>query len=130
MTNRSGRSAALYLLLTFLSGVAVGSLGFWLYATKTVSAGTTKGADEFRKRYMDEMESRLKLSGDQKQRLTTILDQTRTLYREVYEKHRPEYDAIQEHQVSQIRGILSPEQQQEYEKIRKERAERRKRAPY
>ncbi|MCC6585866.1 MAG: hypothetical protein IT168_04030 [Bryobacterales bacterium] len=130
MTNRSGRSAALYLLLTFLSGVAVGSLGFWLYATKTVSAVTTKGSDEFRRRYMDEMETRLKLSGDQKQRLTTILDQTRTLYREVYEKHRPEYDAIQEHQVSQIRGILTPDQQQEYEKIRKERAERRKRAPY
>ena len=129
MTTRSSRAAALYLLLTFVSGLVIGAFGFWLYDMKAVSASTARGSDEFRKRYMNEMESRLDLTADQKQHLITILDQTRTLYREVYEKHRPEYDAIQEHQVSQIRGILNAEQQRKYEAYRQERAAAKRNRP-
>jgi hypothetical protein len=126
---RLDRTAALYLSLTFLSGAAVGWLGYWFYSAKTVTASSTRASDHYRKRYLDEMESRLKLTAEQKERLVTILDQTRILYREVYEKHRPELEAIQQHQTSQIRAILSPEQQQEYEKIRAEREARRKKGP-
>lgn len=127
---RLGATAAAYLVLTFVSGAAVGCLGFWLYTSKSVNAASPRpSADQVRQKYLTEMETRLKLSPEQKQRLVTVLDQTRTLYREVYEKHRPEYDAIQSHQVSQINSILSDSQQKEYEKIRREREERRKRNP-
>jgi len=125
---RFDTAAALYLLLTFTSGVGVGSLGYWLYSSKTVSAASTRSSEQYRQKYLTEMESRLKLSADQKQRLVTILDQTRLLYREVYEKHRPEMQAVQQHQTAQIRAILDATQQLEFEKIRKERDERRKKA--
>ncbi len=125
---RFDTAAALYLLLTFTSGVGVGSLGYWLYSSKTVSAASTRSSEQYRQKYLTEMESRLKLSADQKQRLVTILDQTRLLYREVYEKHRPEMQAVQQHQTAQIRAILDPTQQLEFEKIRKERDERRKKS--
>lgn len=125
---RFDTTAALYLLLTFASGAGVGSLGFWLYSSKTVNAASARSAEQYRQKYLQEMESRLQLSPEQKQRLVAILDQTRTLYREVYDKHRPEFEAVQQHQTAQIRALLDPSQQEEYEKIRREREERRKKA--
>lgn len=125
---RFDTTAALYLLLTFASGAGVGSLGFWLYSSKTVNAASARSAEQYRQKYLQEMESRLQLSPEQKQRLVAILDQTRTLYREVYDKHRPEFEAVQQHQTAQIRALLDPSQQAEYEKIRREREERRKKA--
>lgn len=128
---RFDTAAALYLLLTFMSGVGVGSLGYWLYSSKTVNAASSRSSEQYRQKYVSEMESRLQLSAEQKQRLVTILDQTRILYREVYEKHRPELQAVQQHQTAQIRAILDPSQRQEFEKIRKERDERRRKSfPY
>lgn len=128
---RFDAAAALYLLLTFASGVGVGSLGYWLYSSKSVSAASARSSEQYRQKYVAEMETRLKLSKEQKDRLVTILDQTRILYREVYEKHRPEFQAVQQHQTGQIRAILDPSQQEEFDKIRQEREERRKKAfPY
>jgi hypothetical protein len=129
---KRANGAALYLLVTFLCGAAVGCLGFWLYTAQSVSADRQRpSSDEYRQKYMTEMEARLKLTPEQKTRLVSILDQTRTLYREVYEKHRPEYEAIQQHHVSQINAILSEDQQKEYAQVQKERESRRRRtAPY
>jgi len=124
---RSSLIVALYLLLTFSSGVAVGGFGFWLYVSRSVSAESRRlSPEEYRKRYVLEMETRLKLTPDQIQKLSAILDSTRALYKEVADKHRPEFDAIQQHQTRQIRAILNPEQQAEYEKLRAERDARRK----
>jgi len=125
---KSGFIVALYLLLTFFSGVAVGGFGFWLYTTRSVNAesGGRLSPEEYRKRYVQEMESRLKLTPDQLQKLSVILDSTRALFKEVADKHRPEFDAIQQHQTHQIRAILNPEQQVEYEKLRAEREARKK----
>jgi len=127
---RWGLTAALYLLLTFASGAAVGGFGLWLYQSRSVRADTPKSrSEEYRKRYLQEMETRLKLSGDQKQKLVTILDNTRQLFRELGEKHRPEYNAIHQNQVEQINAILEGEQKAEYEKLRQERDKRRKSGP-
>jgi hypothetical protein len=124
---KSGFIVALYLLLTFSSGVAIGGFGFWLYTSRSVSAGSGRlSPEEYRKRYVQEMETRLKLTPDQLQKLSLILDSTRALFKEVAEKHRPEFDAIQQHQTRQIRAILNPDQQAEYEKLRAEREARKK----
>jgi hypothetical protein len=124
---KSGFIVALYLLLTFFSGAAVGGFGFWLYTSRSVRAesGGRLSPEEYRKRYVSEMETRLKLTPDQLQKLSTILDSTRALFKEVADKHRPEFDAIQQHQTRQIRAILSTDQQIEYEKLRAEREARR-----
>ncbi|MBK5291827.1 MAG: hypothetical protein JJE04_09155 [Acidobacteriia bacterium] len=124
---RSGFVVVLYLLLTFASGVAVGGLGFWMYTTRSVSANNGRTSpDEYRRKYMAEMESRLKLSPEQITKLSTILDASRALFREVADKHKPEFDAIQHHQTAQVNGILNETQRAEYTKIQQEREQRRK----
>ena len=127
---KSTLSAALYVALVFVSGVAVGGFGHWLYASSSVSATDRRPSpEEYRRKYVDELEMRLKLNDEQVKQLQTILDQTRTLYKQVYEKHRPEYKAIQEAQSNQIRTLLSPWQLAEYEKYRMERDEKSKSKP-
>jgi len=123
---RSGLTAALYLFLTFGTGVAVGVFSFWLYTSRSVRADSQQRAEDYRKRYLREMETRLKLDTEQMQKLATILDATRALFRQLGDKHRPEWEALQQHQVEQIRSILNEKQDAEYAKMRKEREDRKK----
>jgi len=119
---RSTLSAAAYVALVFVSGIAVGGFGHWLYASRSVSATTGRPSPEqYRRQYVAELESRLKLNEEQVKNLQTILDQTRIIYKQVHEKHRPEYKAIHEAQTNQIRTMLTPWQLAEYEQYRMER---------
>jgi hypothetical protein len=118
---RSNLTTGLYLLLLFFSGVAVGAFGFRL-----VNAGVNpRNPEEFRRRYVAELRSRLKLSDDQVNRLGPILDETRQRHRELVDKHRPEFKVIQDEQVRKIRAILSDAQQAGYTKLLEEREKQR-----
>jgi DNA anti-recombination protein RmuC len=110
--------------LVFLSGVVVGVFGDRLYTVKTVVSA--RNPDEWRKRLVVEMQSRLKLRPDQLSRLNTILDETRSRVHEVHEKSHPEMEAIRHRQTEQIRLILDDGQRAEYEKMRAEREEKAK----
>jgi hypothetical protein len=123
---KSGLLVALYLLLTFASGVSAGVLGFWLYSTRSVSADRRPSPEEYRKRALEEYQTRLNLTPEQYQRLVIILDNSREVFRQLQDKHRPEYQAVQQHQVDQIRALLNDTQRTEYEKIREERERARK----
>ncbi|MCC6293202.1 MAG: hypothetical protein IT164_11180 [Bryobacterales bacterium] len=119
---RSTFQAALYVALVFVSGVAVGGFGHWMYASRIVNATSGRPSpEEFRRRYVAELGGRLKLNEEQVTQLQSILEQTRVLYKQVYDKHRPEYTAIHEAQINQIRQLLSPWQLAEYEQYRIER---------
>jgi Spy/CpxP family protein refolding chaperone len=119
---RSSLTTGLYLVLLFLSGVAVGAFGLRLYTVNSVSA---RNPEEFRRRYVAELRDRLKLTDDQASRLGPILDETRQQHHQLMEKHRPEFKAIQEEQVRKIRAILTDAQQPEYTKLLEEREKRR-----
>ena len=125
-SGRSNLGLAGYLAVVFLSGAAVGAFGMWMYKAKSVKAvtGPTR-AEQYRQQYMAEMQDRLHLTPDQRQKLEEILEGTRKLYRQLSEKHRPEFKAIQEAHAEQVRQILSAEQRVEYEKLRAERERRR-----
>jgi hypothetical protein len=124
--SKSRLTVALYLGLVFMSGIAVGGFGHW-YMSRTVgAAGGKLSPDEYRRMYVEEMKSRLKLNDVQLEQLSVILDQTRVLYKQLHDKHRPEFKSVQDLQVERIREILDPAQQSEYEKLRAEREARRK----
>jgi Spy/CpxP family protein refolding chaperone len=114
---------ALYIGLVFVSGVVLGGFTHRLYTVSSVSAKTTRNPEEFRKRYLAEMQKRLNLTPDQVMNLNAILDQTRSRYNEAKERMR---ESLHEEQVAKVRAILTPDQQLEYEKVQKERAERQK----
>jgi Spy/CpxP family protein refolding chaperone len=124
---RSSLTTALYLLLLFLSGVAVGAFGLRLYTLNSVRAGGRPSPEEFRRKYIVEMRSRLKLTDDQTSKLGPILDETRKQFRELREKHRPELKAIQDEQTQKIRALLTDAQQAEFSRFQQEREKERQR---
>jgi len=118
---------ALYLLVVFLSGVAVGGFGHRLYSVKAVSAkepSHRRGPDDWRKQFTNDMQSRLALSPEQSRQLNTILDETRAEYAAAKDRMKPEMTRIHDSQVEKIKSILDPAQQAGYEKIHDERERR------
>jgi hypothetical protein len=123
---KSNWSVAAYLFLVFASGVLVGGFGHRLYSANSVSATERPlGQEDYRKKYVAEAQSRLKLTPDQVQRLNEIMDLTGARFRELRERHRPEMRQIHQEQVDKINAILSAEQQAEYAKMREERERER-----
>ncbi|MEO8025338.1 MAG: hypothetical protein ABI823_02635 [Bryobacteraceae bacterium] len=121
-------SVAVNVTLLFLSGVAVGAFGYRLYTVAPVSANKTgkSSSDEYRKKYLNEMQTRLKLDSEQAKKLDNILDETRARFHIVRERNKPEFDTIRSQQVEKVRGILNEQQRAEYERMRKEREEHEK----
>jgi len=121
-------SALIYLTLVFLSGALVGALAHRFYTVKSVTAKSARPSPEdMRRQYVDELHTRLNLKDDQLRQLDGILEATGKRYHELRKKWGPETRAIQEEQTNQIRAILDETQRAEYEKMRQERDQRRRR---
>lgn len=119
-------SISLYIALIFLSGLALGVFGHRLYAVTTVNSSAVRKPEEFRKRYMSEMQSRLKLSAEQVNSLGSILDETRARVHETRERIKPELDMIKQQQIAKVKAMLDANQQAEYDRMRAEREARQK----
>jgi len=119
---RPGLAAALYVALVFLSGAVVGVFGDRLYTAKTVIAnGAALKPADYRKKYVEELTQRLRLTPGQVNQLGSILDDTRTKYHEEHDRSKQQLAQIHDEQVQKIHEILSPAQLPEYEKFRIER---------
>jgi uncharacterized protein YeaO (DUF488 family) len=90
---------------------------------KTVAAKSDP--NEFRRKYVEEMRSRLKLDSKQISTLNQILDETEVQVRDVHQKYRPEMTSIHNAQVDRVKGILTNGQQTEYQKMLDEREAKR-----
>lgn len=128
---RSRLSAGIYLIAIFLSGIVVGAASYRLYSVRTVSsvkepARPPRSPEEWRKRYVDDLRSRVNLSQQQVASLEQILDNTRAQFKEFHDSTQSQVQAIQNEQVEKIRAILTPEQQPLYEQWRAEREKRRR----
>lgn len=127
---RNSFSTVLYLALLFLSGVAVGAFGLRLYTLNSVRASGRPSPEEFKRRYISELRTRLNLTDDQAGKLGPILDETRKQFRELHEKHRPELKAIQEGQTHRIEALLNDSQRVEYHRFLDEREKERQHEPH
>jgi Spy/CpxP family protein refolding chaperone len=112
---------ALYVGLVFVSGALLGAFSHRLYTVSGVSANAPRNPEEFRRRYMEEMKSRLKLTADQVTKLSVILDETRARVRSTRESIEPEIRKIRDEQQEKVHQILSADQRPEYDKMRQER---------
>lgn len=121
----SRQAMALYALLIFASGGVLGALTHRLYTVTTVSATETRPSpDEWRKKYMAEMQARLHLTPDQILKLNIYLDETRSLVREAQAKVKPEIEQIKHDQREKIKTMLDEKQKVEYIKLLEERDRR------
>ena len=132
---RSNLTLLLYLSMVFASGLLVGSLGYRLYNAETtakavVTEDKRPGPAEWRARYVSAMTKRLQLSDEQLVQLNAILDESKVKYdaleKEAHDSYRPQRRKVREDQIAKTIMILTPEQQVEYEKLREERAEKRR----
>src|SRR5258708_19852808 len=105
---------ALYVGLVFVSGALLGAFSHRLYMVSGVSANAPRNPEEFRRRYMEEMKSRLKLTADQVTQLSAILDETRSRVRSTRQSIEPEIRKIRDEQQEKVHPILSPDQRPEY----------------
>ena len=128
---------AIYVIAIFSSGAVMGFYVHRLNDVSSVSANGPRNPDEFRRQYMAEMKSRLKLTPDQATQLSIILDETRAQFRATRDSIEPQLQVtrdsiepqlqrIREDQQERVHAILNPDQQAEYDKIRAERAARLK----
>lgn len=119
-------TVALYMALVFACGSVVGAFAHRLYTVSGVSANVgQRNPEEFRKRFMADMKTRLQLTDDQAAKLSVLMDETRSRFRDAREKFEPEMQKIREDQRQRISEILSPSQQAEWQKIMDERQRRR-----
>lgn len=121
---RSNTAIAVWMLAVFLTGTAVGAFGHRLYTVKSVIASPAqppRSPDEWRRQFMDEMHTRLKLDSEQVTQLGTILDDTRVKFRAVRDKYKPEMKALHDEQVNRIKSMLTESQRDEYARIIVER---------
>jgi hypothetical protein len=116
------------LLLVFVSGILVGGFGHRLYTASSVEASrrVKSSSEEYRRKYVEEMRSRLHLTEDQVTQLHAALDKTREQYRAFHERTRPEMNAIEDERRNRINSFLNDVQRQEYAKMVAEREKNKK----
>jgi len=118
---------ALYVGLIFASGTVLGVFVHSLYTVAHAeSVKSNPKPEDVRKRWMSEMQTRLKLSPDQSTKINVISDETRARFHEVRHRMDPEMEKIGKEQREKVLSVLTPEQQAEYDKMLKERDERQK----
>jgi hypothetical protein len=117
----SRSTLALYVGLVFASGILAGAYGHRFADVTTVSADARRNPEEFRKRLVAEMKSRLSLSTDQLTQLNDVLDSTRVEFQNTRDSIEPALAKIREQQHERILEILKSDQRAEYEKMRQER---------
>lgn len=110
-------------VLLFACGAAVGALAIHLYEGRTVIA---KGPEDVRQHYVNEMQSRLKLTPAQLQQLEVILDDTKAKVKTVRDTYHPQMLKIKQEQISRVKSILAPNQIPAYEQLVAERERRAK----
>jgi hypothetical protein len=123
-------SAALSLLLVFLSGALVGALAYRAYTVnpnRSAAAPRQPGPEDFRKRYVDDMRAKLQLDDQQAVQLEQILDETGASVRKNWLEYHKLNEDLHSNQVARITAMLRPDQRPLYEKLRQEREQQMQR---
>ncbi len=107
----------------FLSGIAIGALGthlYYAYQLRGPIGPPAMGAGLF----VERLERRLDLTPEQAAEIEAILDRTHRAAAEMRSDLRPRIAELMETTADEIRGVLTPEQREEFELLR--RRERRR----
>ncbi len=131
---RSNLLIGFYLVLIFASGITVGVFATHLYAARSVSAGSAAAIkapgklspEEYRRQYVNDMQTRLNLTPDQMTKFNQLLDETGSKVHAERQRHDQDMKSIREEHVARVRALLTEAQLPIYEQLRKEREERAK----
>jgi hypothetical protein len=121
--SRSRISIALYLFLVFGSGILVGIVSNRLYSTSTASANAAAPGtmNEFRKRYLDGMRTKVGVNEQQIVEITKTLDETKRKFDALAAQEQPLHDRIQQEHIDEVKALLTSQQIAAYDNWRAER---------
>jgi hypothetical protein len=112
MLNRSTTWALVFLVATFVAGIAVGAGGraLWVRYASAASPERGRGLD----RMMDELTAELRLTPVQRDSVRAIVQRHRTRMTAVWETVRPRFDSMRAQMDSEVALQLTPDQQAKY----------------
>ena len=116
----------LYLFVVFISGAAVGALGYRTYNPPSSAAKVSP--EVWRKQYIQEITAKVNLTPDQAQKVDAILEETSNKFHDARDRHNQIVKQIGEQQRANIRTILTPEQLPKVDEFWQERDQRAKQA--
>ena len=123
----------------FFIGIATGILSANFYRSRVTAESDSKppqnrqqerlSPQERARRDQDRFATYLGLDASQREQVQTILEQTRSQFRELREKVDPQFKAIEEESRTKIRAVLTEEQRKKYDEYRETHAGSRGRGP-
>lgn len=123
MTRASRGQAAVLLLLMFAAGLAVGLAGerYALHRGSDGAARPERGGRSTIERFADD----LGITPEQQARIDPILAETREQMSAVFDRVRPEWDAVVDSAKVRIESVLSPDQVERYRALLEEQQRER-----
>ena len=125
--NQGSRKAVLLVLVLFLLGIGLGSMGTYLVTTR-VQAAKPQATLVHNPAHTMAMYTRdLNLNADQQNQIQAILNDMRAGYAALHEKLDPEYEQVRQQGRERIRQVLTPEQRPKFEDLLRQIDEDRRR---
>jgi hypothetical protein len=115
------------LLVLFVSGVLIGTVGTRMYVRHKISHMYAKERPVIRDLFFRRLTRQLDLSEEQRQEIERIASRAAEEFHALRRQHRGEAEAILDEAVKEMRKYLSPEQQEQMERMRKRMKTWRKR---
>ncbi len=123
--NQGSRKAVLLVLVLFILGIALGSVGTYLVTTRVLAA-RPQSAVSHSPSHMEMFTRDLNLNPAQQNQIQAILNNTRARYAELHEKLDPEYEEVRHESREHIRQVLTPEQRPKFEDLLRQMDEDRR----
>jgi len=125
--NQGNRKAILLVLVLFVLGIALGSVGTYVVTTRVQAARPHASLSHNYAGTVAMFTQGLSLSPDQQKQLEGIFNDMRGNYQALHEKLDPEYEQVRQHGRDRIRQILTPEQRPKFEDLLRQIDEDRRR---
>ncbi len=110
-------TAVVAVVALFVSGIAIGALGthlYYAYRVRGPIGPPAMGAGFF----VERLERRLDLTPEQAAEIDAILERTHETAAEMRRDLRPRIEELMERTADEIRGVLTDEQREAFEKLR------------
>jgi hypothetical protein len=107
-------NAVLGILAILALGMAIGGVVTYAVGMRRIE-GALRSPDGFSQSTARRISRRLRLDGEQRERLTEVVRRSRARIREIREKINPELEAVFRDADNEIYGFLRPAQKERYE---------------
>lgn len=117
--------AAVLILVVFLLGALLGSVGNHLWGERVWGKQITNGPPS-KGQIVRDLTRELQLTADQQKQLSSIVDDTRAQVRALYNTVEPQHEQLRQRGRDRIRAVLTPDQRPKFEQFMKRIDEQRK----